>query len=202
MRKYHNGYVQVPRGLCASTTGSEGGAKEIPVPFALMAASRSSAVRGTRIRGASSSAAAEAPIHEEVTDPRQPRQVVDHSLDRRAAILEIRRTGGFNFDGNDTDPYLLRAAKYYGIETQRDCPICTRTQLVELTYVYSRELGYYSGRIFAPAEIPAMASDYGFLRVFTVEVCQGCGWNHVLTSYVLGDGKPRRPRPKPRDLVD
>jgi hypothetical protein len=167
-----------------------------------MVASRSSAVRGSRIRGTSGNAAADQQAPEEIEDPRQPRQVVDHSLDRRAAILEIRRTGGFNFDGQDTDPYLLRAAKYYGAETGRTCPICTRTELVELTYVYSRELGYYSGRIYAPAEIPGMATQYGFLRVFTVEVCQGCGWNHVLVSYVLGDGKPRRPRPKPRDLVN
>ena len=187
MRKYQLRPAQVP---------------EMPVPFAAMAASRSSAVRGTRIRGTSGKAAADQQAAEEIADPREPRQVVDHSLDRRAAILEIRRTGGFNFDGQDTDPYLIRAAKYYGVETERTCPICTRTQLVELTYVYSRELGYYSGRIFSPNEIPSMATQYGFLRVFTVEVCQGCGWNHVLTSYVLGDGKPRRPRPKPRDLVD
>ena len=52
-----------------------------------MAASRSSAVRGTRIRGTSGNASADQQAPEEVVDPREPRQVVDHSLDRRAAIL-------------------------------------------------------------------------------------------------------------------
>ncbi|MEY2634592.1 MAG: hypothetical protein RIS75_532 [Actinomycetota bacterium] len=169
-----------------------------------MASPRNSAIRATRIKGGSGDGgkaeAAQAP--EKIKNPKKPRDVIDHSLARREAILEIKRTGGFHFDGNDTDPYLLRAAKYYGITTDRDCPICTKTKLSELTYVYSRELGHYSGRIHAPSEIPLMATKFGFLRVFTVEVCQGCGWNHVLTSYVLGDGTPRKPLRKPRDLVD
>ena len=172
------------------------------VPFALMAAPRSSSVRGSRIRGSSGAAAPDIVQPEEIDDPTLPRQVIDHALARREAILEIRRTGGFNFNGEDTDPYLLRTAKHYVRTTERDCPICSTTRLVELTYVYSRELGYFSGRIYAPQEIPDMAMRHGFLRVFTVEVCQGCGWNHVLMSYVVGDGRPRKPLRKPRDLVD
>lgn len=167
-----------------------------------MATPRSSGVRGSRIRGSSSAASIPAEAPEPVEDPRVPREVIDHALARREAIYDIRRTGGFHFDGTDTDPYLLRAAKYYGIATERTCPICTVTHVVELTYVYSRELGYYSGRIYAPKELPKLAMQHGFLRVFTVEVCQGCGWNHVLVSYVLGDGIPRKPLRKPRDLVD
>jgi len=167
-----------------------------------MAAPRSGAIRGSKVVGTSGSGGDAGQTPEEVADPRRPRQVVDHALERREAILGIRRTGGFGFDGQDTDPYLLRAAKYYGQVTGRDCPICTKTELVELTYVYSRELGYSSGRIFQPEDLPKLAMNHGFLRVFTVEVCQGCGWNHVLVSYVLGDGKPRKALRKPRDLVD
>ncbi|MEY4347785.1 MAG: hypothetical protein RIS43_204 [Actinomycetota bacterium] len=164
---------------------------------------RNNAIRGSRIRSQSGDPKLDvSPAPEDVVDPTIPREFIDHALERKQAIYEIRRTGGFHFDGNDTDPYLLRAAAHYGVETDRDCPICTKTKLSELTYVYSKELGYFSGRIYSRTELPSIARQYGFLRVFHVEVCQGCGWNHVLTSYVLGDGQPRKPLRKPRDLVD
>ena len=35
-----------------------------------------------------------------------------------------------------------------------------------------------------------MAAEYGEFRVYVVEVCQGCGWNHLVCSYVLGTGEP------------
>jgi hypothetical protein len=164
---------------------------------------RSHAIRGSRIRSQSGDAKIDvSPEPEKVDDPSRPREVIDHSLARREAIYEIRRTGGFHFDGTDTDPYLLRAAAHYGVATDRDCPICTKHKLDELTYVYSKELGYFSGRIYSKKELIPLSYKYGFLRVFDVEICQGCGWNHLLTSYVLGDGQPRKPLRKPRDLVD
>ncbi len=165
-----------------------------------MANSRTTAIRGSKPRGQSSLPAAETP--EEVSDPTRPRHVVDHALARREAILEIRRTGGFSFRSEDTDPYLLRAAASYGEDTGRNCPICNVTEIVELTYVYSRELGHASGRVINPEKLTSLAPNYGFLSVHTVEVCQGCGWNHALISYMLGDGQPRRTPRKPRDLVE
>ena len=44
-----------------------------------------------------------------------------------------------------------------------------------------------------------MAREHGEFRVYVVEVCQRCGWNHLRPSYVLGDGVPRRAPPTPRD---
>lgn len=165
-----------------------------------MATPRNNSIKGSRLRSTGSAALApEQP--EDVADPKAPRHVVDHALARREAILEIRRTAGFNFDGSDTDPYLLRAAKYYGQTTDRLCPICSKITLNELTYVYSVELGHASGKIVKPTDLPRMATQYGFLSIYTVEVCQGCGWNHALVSYVLGDGNPRKAARKPRDLA-
>lgn len=165
-----------------------------------MANTRTTTIRGSRARGESSLPKVEQP--EEVSDPTRPRHVVDHSLARREAILEIRRTGGFNFRSEDTDPYLLRAAASYGEITERTCPICNDNEVVELTYIYSRELGHASGRVVQPQKLSSLAPNYGFLSVHTVEVCQGCGWNHALISYMLGDGQPRRTPRKPRDLVE
>ena len=167
-----------------------------------MATPRSSgSIRASRVLGERGSGQEPAPPPEAIADPRAPREVVDHSLARRQAILEIRRTGGWTFDGDDTDPYLLRAAQHYGTATDRDCPICTKEKVVDLIYVYSRELGYASGRARRPVELPGLAMNHGFLRVFELEVCRGCGWNHVMTTYLLGDGQPRKPARKPRDLA-
>ena len=91
----------------------------------------------------------------------------------------------------DADPYLLRAAKFHGEPTTHDCPVCRREKLTHVTYVFGDELGPYSGRIKATAELEPMAREHGEFRVYVVEVCQGCSWNHLTSSYVLGDGVPR-----------
>ena len=72
-----------------------------------------------------------------------------------------------------------------------------------LRYVYSDELGPFSGRIKTERELHEMATDFGFLDVYVVEVCPDCHWNHLLHTYVLGDGQPRRPlrRPRPAGLT-
>jgi hypothetical protein len=102
----------------------------------------------------------------------------------------------------DADPYLLRAARHHGEATERPCPICRDPELVHVTYVFGDELGPYSGRVKSSAELPVMAYEHGQFRVYVVEVCTGCGWNHLTLSYVLGDGVPRRPPRRPADLLD
>lgn len=93
----------------------------------------------------------------------------------------------------DADPYLLRAARFHGEPTTTTCPVCRKLKLSHITYVFGDELGAYSGRIKATGELEPMAHQYGEFRVYVVEVCQGCAWNHLITSYVLGDGVPRTP---------
>ena len=56
--------------------------------------------------------------------------------------------------------------------------------------MFGDELGQYSGRIKSPAELEPMAREHGEFRVYVVEVCPGCGWNHLVLSFVLGDGVP------------
>ncbi len=53
------------------------------------------------------------------------------------------------------------------------------------TYTYGAEPGRHEGRA-GPAELVRMAQEYGEFRVYVVEVCQGCGWNHLTVSAVLG----------------
>lgn len=131
------------------------------------------------------------------------RSVVDYSLQRRATLRALFGGGAAVMDDVcDADPYLLRAAKFHGEETGKSCPICRKHKLTHVTYVFGDELGQYSGRVRQTPELEEMARQHGEFRVYVVEVCQGCAWNHLTTSYVLGDGVPRRPPRRQRTVED
>jgi len=131
-------------------------------------------------------------------------------MQARAVIAGVGRNGrprgahqlNSSEDLRDADPYLRKAAKFHGSKTDRPCPLCGDDSLVELNYVFGRELGPFSGRIKPAAELLEMAFQHGEFRVFVVEVCKACDWNHLSRSYVLGDGVPRRPLRKPRDWIE
>ncbi|MCU0284212.1 MAG: DUF5318 domain-containing protein [Candidatus Nanopelagicales bacterium] len=127
---------------------------------------------------------------EEVADPQRPRDVVSFALARRSALESLRRGGAFTSEHCDAEPGLLRAAKHHGEAAGRPCPVCRR-DLVEVTWVYGAQLGPLSGSARASAQLPVMALEHGRFRVYVVEVCQRCGWNHLVISYTLGDGVPR-----------
>jgi len=172
-----------------------------------MAAPRKSAIRGTIARGAPAPArrrsnGAPLPAPEPVADPERPRGLVDHALQRRAALQRLFGGRGLDSDACDADPYLLRAARFHGEPAGMPCPACKDPDLVTVTYVYGDELGPYSGRIRAAEDLPAMSHQFGAFSVYVVEVCQRCHWNFLLRTYVLGDGVPRRALPTPRDLLD
>jgi hypothetical protein len=118
------------------------------------------------------------------------RSVVDYGLARRAMLASVLAGRTTVTDVCDAHPYLLRAAKYHGEPTQIPCPICRKTLLTHVTYVYGAELGQYEGRVKQTRELDEMAAEYGEFRVYVVEVCQSCGWNHLASSYVLGTGEP------------
>jgi hypothetical protein len=128
---------------------------------------------------------------EEVADPTRPRDVVSFALARRSALESLRRGGAFSSDQLDAVPGLLRAAKHHGEAAGRDCPVCRRSDLVEVTWVYGAQLGALSGSARAQAQLPVMAHEHGRFRVYVVEVCRHCSWNHLVIAYTLGDGNPR-----------
>jgi Family of unknown function (DUF5318) len=129
------------------------------------------------------------------------RSEVNYVLARRATVASVRAGRTPVSDACDAHPYLLRAAKYHGEPTEVRCPICRKNNVTHVTYVYGDELGQYAGRVKKTPELTEMATEYGEFRVYVVEVCQSCGWNHLATSYVLGTGEPparraRQVRPK------
>jgi hypothetical protein len=118
------------------------------------------------------------------------RSVVDYGLARRATLASVFAGRTTVTDVCDAHPYLLRAAKFHGEPTQTHCPLCRKSLLTHVTYVYGAELGRYEGRVKQARELDEMAAEYGEFRVYVVEVCQSCGWNHLASSYVLGTGEP------------
>ena len=139
---------------------------------------------------------------EDVADPARPRHVLDYALARRHVLETIKFDALLRDQVCDADPYLLRAAKHHGEKTERTCPICQRGALVHVIYTYGDDLGYFAGRVRSSHELPSMSGEYGHFRVYVVEVCQDCGWNHLHLSYVLGDGTPRTQPRKPRDVLE
>ncbi|MFG2088749.1 MULTISPECIES: DUF5318 family protein [unclassified Spirillospora] len=69
------------------------------------------------------------------------------------------------------------------------CSVCRHEPLTHVTYVYGDESGRYAGRVKDAAELAEMDREYGEFRVYVVEVCQSCAWNHLAMSYVLGHGE-------------
>jgi hypothetical protein len=166
------------------------------------------ALRAHRIRGERPSEPTTRPAPAPavpVEEPTRPRALVDYALARRSLLEQIAgasRLSPVLAEACDADPYLLRAARHHGETTERPCPICRRHDLAHVTYVFGDELGPYSGRVKASAELATMAYEHGEFRVYVVEVCTGCGWNHLHLSYTLGDGVLRRPPRRPPDLLD
>ncbi len=127
------------------------------------------------------------------------RSVVDYSLQRRAVLADVYagRTG--LFEVCDASPYLSRAARYHGEATSVTCPVCRKERLTMVNYVYGDRLGPTSGQAKTEAELARMDAAQEEFAVYAVEVCRGCGWNHLDSSYVLGaepapGRQPRRGR--------
>lgn len=119
------------------------------------------------------------------------RAVVDYGLARRATLRSLFAGQATTADVCDAHPDLLRAARHHGEPATESCPVCRKQRLTHVTYVYGDELGQHAGRVKVTRQLPEMAREYGEFRVYVVEVCQGCGWNHLTVSYVLGTGEPR-----------
>jgi hypothetical protein len=117
------------------------------------------------------------------------RSRIDYALSRRATLAALFGGGATTTDVCDAHPYLLRAAKYHGEPTDKTCPICRKEQLTHVTYTYGDALGQYSGRIKKTRELAQMEQEISEFTVYVVEVCQGCGWNYLTQSYVLGHGR-------------
>ncbi len=116
----------------------------------------------------------------------QQRQLVDYSLMRRATLAGLARGQTSAAEVCDAHPDLLRAARHHGEKSDIGCPICRKERLTRVTYAYGDELQHASGRARSSRSLDALAARFSQLRIYVVEVCQSCGWNHLAVSYSIG----------------
>jgi hypothetical protein len=116
----------------------------------------------------------------------QQRQVIDYALARRALLVQLSRGQLTAADVCDAHPDLQRAARYHGETTDVGCPICRRTRLTRVTYAYGDELQHASGRARSSRALDALSQRYSTIRIYVVEVCRSCCWNHLIVSYLTG----------------
>jgi len=113
---------------------------------------------------------------------------VDYALQRRALLAQVYSGRVGTMEVCDASPYLLRAAKFHGRPSEVTCPVCRKETLTLVSWVYGDELRHLSGSARMPEELARMATLFDEFRVYTVEVCRTCSWNHLVQSYVLGTG--------------
>jgi hypothetical protein len=117
---------------------------------------------------------------------RTPRQVVDYSLRRRALLLEVYSGRVGTYEVCDASPYLLSAARFHGEATDERCPVCRRENLTHVHYIYGDELKQSAGQARSRSELASLATSVREIQVYVVEVCRGCGWNHLVEQFLLG----------------
>jgi hypothetical protein len=128
--------------------------------------------------------------------------VVDYALQRRSVLADLYANRISTADVCDAHPYLQRAARYHGEPTELSCPVCRKERLTNVHYVYGDELRASSGQAKSVAELHKMGMDHREFKVYVVEVCRSCGWNHLALSYVLGrDGLPGQGDPERREAA-
>src|SRR5262249_4811018 len=117
---------------------------------------------------------------------RTQRQIVDYSLRRRALLREVYAGRVSTYEVCDASPYLKSAAKFHGEPTRDRCPICRRENLIHVHYVYGDELKQSAGQARRLPALSPLAMTFREFQVYVVEVCRGCGWNHLVEQYLLG----------------
>jgi Family of unknown function (DUF5318) len=117
---------------------------------------------------------------------RTQRSTVDYSLARRALLREVYANRVGVYEVCDASPYLKSAARFHGDPTEDRCPICRRENLTHVNYIYGDELKQSAGQARSASELPMLATALREFQVYVVEVCRGCGWNHLIEQYLLG----------------
>jgi len=109
---------------------------------------------------------------------------VDYTLAKRALLSEVRHGLRSWAEVCDAHPELMRAAKHVGEQSRRDCPVCGRTKLRLVTYVYGDDLRQDNGRVW-PLDVGlTMAADRPGSTCYVVEVCTRCQWNHLAEAFM------------------
>jgi hypothetical protein len=110
----------------------------------------------------------------------------DYRLRRRALLADVREGRRSRDDVCDAHPDLVRAGRHIGSAVADACPICEGDALTQVSYVFEgKNARSRSGRAVPRESLARQAERHGDLTVYTVEVCTGCHWHHLVESFRL-----------------
>jgi len=112
---------------------------------------------------------------------------IDYRMRRRATLRELEEGRSAASDVCDAHPDLVRAGTNIGDPLDDPCPVCDADKMRHVTYVFTRRAGRSGagGHAVARDSLLRQVKRHGDLNVFTVEVCLGCHWHHLIESFWL-----------------
>ena len=122
------------------------------------------------------------------------RGLVDYALRRRSVLAEVTSGRVSVAEVCEASPYLKRAAKFHGVESDVPCPVCRKENLTHVYWIYGDEIGAAAGSARTPPELEKLAEMFSEFNVYMVEVCRTCSWNHLVSSFVMGHQGERTPK--------
>lgn len=114
------------------------------------------------------------------------RAVIDYALQRRARLTDVAIGRVSRDEACDAHPHLRLAARHYGEQAPYVCPVCDRSTVRLVHYVYGDAIGHVAGQAKSRAELARMAASCPEFDVYVVEVCTDCGWNLLIRTFVAG----------------
>ena len=111
---------------------------------------------------------------------------MDYRFARRQLLHRFRAGELTRADVCDAQGELLRIGTNCSQKARTPCPVCGEADLRLVRFVFGRRMPA-GGRVVASrAELRKLAQGTTGLRCYTVEVCLGCRWNHLLDISPLG----------------
>jgi hypothetical protein len=107
--------------------------------------------------------------------------IVDYSLARRSVLRDFRAGRTSRLEICDAHPELIRAARYCGEKTSQSCPVCGHGSLTLVSYAFSDELKRSNGGVWNREDVAPLRK-LREARLYTIEVCVDCSWNHLRTQ--------------------
>lgn len=114
---------------------------------------------------------------------------VDYRLDRRRLLRAVRAGEVDREEVCDAQIELMRVGRDYSRSASTPCPICGERTLKHVRFVFGPRLPAQGRCISSNKELARLAERAGEYRCYLVEVCIGCRWNHLLSTYLLAPRK-------------
>ena len=107
---------------------------------------------------------------------------VDYRLARERVIRAWRAGEAPPAEVCDAQAELMRNARECGTLLDSDCPICSESKVVEVTYVFGPRLPAGGRCMVTEADVERIRRRKGQFVAYDVEVCPSCRWNHLLRT--------------------